>query len=56
MLEAIEKGRKQLSSVPDVNISIEYLLEEEDLNAVLTRDEFEKMIDPYLRDFTDLLK
>lgn len=56
MLEGVEKARKQLSSVPDVNINIEYLLEEEDLNAVLKRDEFEAMIDPYLRDFTDLLK
>lgn len=56
MLEAVEKARKMLSSVPDANINIDYLLEEEDLTKLITRDEFEKLIDPQVRTFTDLLK
>lgn len=56
MLEAVEKARKMLSSVPDANINIDYLLEEEDLTKLITREEFEKLIDPQVRTFTDLLK
>lgn len=56
MLEAIEKSRKMLSSTSDAPLNIDYLLEEEDLNRMLTKDEFEKLIDPLLRQFTDLLK
>lgn len=56
MLESIEKTRKMLSSVPDAPLNIDYLLEEEDLNCLVTRDEFEKLIDPQLRRFTDLVK
>lgn len=56
MLEAIEKTRKMISSVPDANLNIDYLLEEEDLNKLITKEEFEKLIDPQLRKFTDLLK
>lgn len=56
MLEAIEKTRKMLSSVPDSPLNIDYLLEEEDLNRLIKRDEFEQLIDPLLRRFTDLLK
>lgn len=46
MLEAIEKTRKMISSVPDANLNIDYLLEEEDLNKLITKEEFEKLIDP----------
>jgi len=56
MLESIEKSRKMLSSVSDAQLNIDYLLEEEDLNRTLTRDEFEKLIDPFTRRFADLLK
>ena len=56
MLEAIEKSRKMLSSVSDAQLNIDYLLEEEDLNRTLTKDEFEKLIDPFTRRFADLLK
>jgi len=56
MLESIEKTRKMLSSVPDSPLNIDYLLEEEDLNRLITKEEFEKLIDPQLRRFTDLLK
>jgi heat shock protein 4 len=41
MLEAIEKSRKMLSSTSDAPLNIDYLLEEEDLNRMLTKDEFE---------------
>jgi heat shock protein 4 len=41
MLEAIEKTRKMLSSVPDSPLNIDYLLEEEDLNTLIKREEFE---------------
>ena len=54
MLE--NKTRKMISSVPDANLNIDYLLEEEDLNKLITKEEFEKLIDPQLRKFTDLLK
>lgn len=56
MLEAIEKARKIISSVPDASISCEYLLNEEDLNRTLTRSEFEKLIDPHMRRFKQLLE
>jgi heat shock protein 4 len=56
MLESIEKSRKMLSSTSDAPLNIDYLLEEEDLNRMLTKDEFEKLIDPLLRQFTELLK
>ena len=56
MLEAVEKARKIISSAPDSNINIDYLLEEEDLNFNLKKDDFEKMVDPQLKRFTELLK
>jgi heat shock 70kDa protein 4 len=56
MLEAIEKSRKIISSGPDSTINVDYLLEEEDLVHNLAREDFEVMIDPYLRRFTDLMK
>ena len=56
MLEAIEKARKIISSTSDSNINIDYLLEEEDLNHQLKRDEFEAIIDPFVRKFTELMK
>lgn len=56
MLEMIEKSRKMISSVPDVMINIDYLLEEEDLNFLLKRDEFEKMVKPLTNRFAKLLE
>ena len=56
MLEACEKARKMLSSTPDAQISIDYLLNEEDLLRTIRKDEFEKLIEPYLSRFKDLLK
>jgi molecular chaperone DnaK (HSP70) len=55
-LEAVEKARKTISSTTDSPINIDYLLEEEDLNTLLSRTDFETLIDPFLRRFTALLK
>jgi molecular chaperone DnaK (HSP70) len=55
MLESIEKARKIISSTSDSNINIDYLLEEEDLNFNLKREEFEKMVEPLTSRFTELL-
>lgn len=41
MLESIEKARKILSGNTEAGINIDYLMEEEDLNKTLKRDEFE---------------
>ena len=56
MYETIEKARKLLSGDSEAMIAIDYLLNEEDLNRKLTRDEFEQLIDPQLRQFTTLLR
>jgi heat shock protein 4 len=56
MLEAIEKARIMLSSVPDSQLNIDYLLNEEDLVRTLKRDEFEKLINPYIIRFQELIK
>ena len=46
LLEAVEKGRKMLSSVGDAQISVDYLLNEEDLVRTYKREEFEALIQP----------
>lgn len=56
ILEAVEKARKMLSSVPDAQVNVDYLLEEEDLVRTIKKDEFEGMIDPLVRRFADLIK
>jgi heat shock protein 4 len=56
MLEAIEKARCMLSAVPDAVINIEYLVEDQDLNRLLKREEFQNLCDPITRRFHDLLK
>jgi heat shock protein 4 len=56
VLEAVEKVRKMLSSVPDAALNVDYLAEEEDLVRTVKKDEFEQLIDPYLRRFSDLIK
>lgn len=56
MLEGVEKARKMLSSVNDAQVSIDYLLNEEDLVRTLKRDEFEALIQPSLVCLTDLIQ
>ena len=56
LYETIEKARKLLSGDTEAHISIDYLMEEQDLNRKLTRDEFEQLIDPQVRQLTVLLR
>lgn len=56
MYETIEKARKLLSGDTEASINIDYLLNEEDLNRKLSRDEFEQLIDPQMRQLTNLLR
>ena len=56
LFETIEKARKLLSGDSESNINIDYLLNEEDLNRRLNRDEFEQLIDPQVRQLTTLLR
>ena len=56
LFETIEKSRKLLSGDTEAHISIDYLLEEQDLNRKLPRDEFEQLIDPIIRQLTTLLR
>ena len=46
MYETIEKARKLLSGDTQAQINIDYLMNEEDLNRNLKREEFETLIDP----------
>ena len=56
LFESIEKARKLLSGDTEANINIDYLMNEEDLNRKLTRDEFEQLIDPQVRQLADVLR
>lgn len=56
LFETIEKARKLLSGDTEASINIDYLLNEEDLNRKLTRDEFEQLVDPQMRQLTTLLR
>ena len=55
LLDVIEKQRKVLSANSETNINVEYLVEDEDLNFHITRPEFEKIIEPELARFRDVL-
>jgi len=44
LLDAVEKCRKVLSANNEAGISLEYLMEEDDLNDTVTREQFEKLI------------
>lgn len=46
MLDQIEKTRKMLSANSEAVLGIECLLEDEDLNKVLTRDQLEEIMQP----------
>lgn len=49
LLEAVEKQRKVLSANSENALHMEYLIEEEDLNYNMKREEFEKLIEPVLQ-------
>lgn len=56
LFETIEKARKLLSGDTEAHINIDYLMNEEDLDRKLSRDEFQQLIDPQIRQFTTLLR
>ena len=56
MFETIEKARKLLSGDTEASINIDYLLQEEDMNRKLNRDEFESLIDPQVSQLATLLR
>lgn len=51
IIESCEKARKMLSSVSDTSVNVEYLLEEEDMNRNIKKDEMETLIAPLLDRF-----
>lgn len=55
MYEAAEKARKTLSGDTESSINVDYLLNEEDLNRKMNREEFQTIIDPIIRRFTNLI-
>lgn len=54
MLETIEKQRKILSANSETTITIEALMEDEDLLFNITRSDFEEMIKPFIERFTQI--
>jgi len=52
LIDACEKQRKTLSANADAPINVEYLAEEVDFSAFMTRDEFEKLTAPLFERFT----
>jgi molecular chaperone DnaK (HSP70) len=55
MVEAISKMRKILTSNREASLSIECLVDDEDLFENFNREEFLKVIDPYVQRFQALL-
>lgn len=56
LLDSIEKVRKLLTSNTDSDVICEALMEDEDLNRHLSRDELEKLIMPFVEDFKKCLE
>lgn len=56
MLEGIEKMRKILSSNSEASVNLESLMEDEDLNKTIKRQELEELIDPVISNFYLTLK
>lgn len=56
LLDAIEKARKVLSGIKETDISIECLMEDEDLHRHLAREEFEEIIKPDIERVQELMK
>lgn len=55
LLDAIEKMRKLLTGNKEADINCESLLEDEDLKQHFTREEFESLIEAFVKDFRDCL-
>lgn len=55
MMEAIEKQRKILSANSEAAIHLENITEDYDLDHVMKREEFEKIVEPFLEQFRQVL-
>ena len=56
MLDAIEKMRKLLTANKETDINLDSLMEDEDFNKHFTREELEKLMEPFMVDFSMCLK
>ena len=56
LIDTITKVRKSLTVNKDITISVDSLMDGEDLVYNLTREEFEKIIDPVVKKFENLCK
>ena len=56
MLDSIEKMRKLLTSNKEADIVCEALMEDEDLRQNFSRDELEKLIEPFVVEFRKCLE
>lgn len=56
MLDFIEKQRKVLSGNSEASINVESLMEDEDLNYVMTRDEYQNMVGTVLEQMKNELQ
>ena len=56
MLDAIEKMRKLLSGNKETDVNIDAWMEDEDFSRHIKREEFESLIDAFMREFTVNLK
>ena len=56
LIDTITKVRKSLTVNKDINIQVDSLMEGEDLVHNLTRDEFNKIIEPVVKKFENLCK
>jgi molecular chaperone DnaK (HSP70) len=54
LIDAIMKTRKILTSNREAPLNVECLIDDDDLNYMLTRDEFEKIIEPVLNKMRNL--
>lgn len=55
MLDGIEKMRKLLSGNKEAEINLECLMDDTDFRKLMTRDELEKIIAPFLKRFERLM-
>ena len=55
LLDAIEKQRKVLSANSEAAINVDCVVEDDDLNYLMTRDQFEEIIAPVIDEFRIML-
>lgn len=56
MLDAIEKMRKLLTANKEAEINCESLMEDQDFRKMFKRADMEKLMDPFMRDFSLCIK